>query len=288
MSEFMTTAPDTTGQPENGTTTLTTGFDFNSALSAEYRNNPSITKFGGDVNKMAKSYLSLESLMGQGRVTIPKDDNDALAWGTYDKAFGIPETADGYELNAPQGADLSVFKALMKESHISPSIAQKLLDAHLGEFAAVEQLRAQEAEAAKAAAENELKNKWGMKYSENMANASRFLEKMSGNQADYEYYLSKIGNDSKFIELLARMGENVSEGSLGGFEGQVSGFTKTPAEARAEWDKIQNDPNDAYWTGVRNKRNNSVWCKENKQSYISESERKARVAYVQSLLQMLG
>ncbi len=288
MSELMTTAPETTGQPATGTTPPTTGFDFNSALSVEYQNNPSITKFGGDVNKMAKSYLSLESLMGQGRVTIPKDDNDAIAWGMYDKAFGIPEAAEGYELNAPQGADLSTFKALMKENHISPSVAQKLLDAHLGEFTAVEQQRAQQAEAAKTAAENELKNKWGMKYSENMANANKFLEKMSGNQADYEYFLGKIGNDAKFIELLARMGENVSEGSLGGFEGQVSGFTKTPAEAKAEWDKIQNDPNDAYWTGARNKRNNPVWCKENKQSYVSESERKARVAYVQSLLQMLG
>lgn len=288
MSELMITAPETAGQPATGTISPTTGFDFSSALSVEYQNNPSITKFGGDVNKMAKSYLSLESLMGQGRVTIPKDDDDAVAWGAFDKAFGIPEAAKDYELNAPQGADLSTFKALMKENHISPSVAQKLLDAHLGEFTAVEQQRVQQAEAAKTEAEKELKNKWGMKYSENMANANKFLEKMSSNKADYEYFLSKIGNDAKFIELLARMGENVSEGSLGGFEGQVSGFTKTPAEAKAEWDKIQNDPNDAYWTGALNKRNNLVWCKENKQSYVSEAERKARVAYVQSLMQMLG
>ena len=144
----MTTAPDNSGQPETGTTP-SNGYNFSSALSVEYQNNPSITKFGGDVNKLAKSYLSLESLMGQGRVAIPKDENDANAWGLYDKAFGVPEAADGYELNAPEGADLTTFKDLMKQNHISPAVAQKLLDAHLNEFVVLEQSRQQEAEAVK-------------------------------------------------------------------------------------------------------------------------------------------
>lgn len=287
MSELMTTAPDNSGQPATGTNP-TTGFDFASALSAEYQENPSITKFGGDVNKMAKSYLSLESLMGQGRVAIPKDENDANAWGLYDKSFGVPEAADGYELTAPEGADLATFKSLMKENHIPSAVAQKLLDAHLNEFVNYEGAKQQEAEAAKSAAEAELKQEWGMKYGENMNNAAKFLEKMSGNKADYDYFLGKIGNDTKFIKLLARMGESVSEGSLGGFEGQASGFTKTPAEAKAELDKVLNDPDDAYWAGARNQRHDPVWCKKNNKPWISETERKARVAYVQSLMQMQG
>ena len=287
MSEVMTTAPDNSGQPETGTTP-SNGYNFSSALSVEYQNNPSITKFGGDVNKLAKSYLSLESLMGQGRVAIPKDENDANAWGLYDKAFGVPEAADGYELNAPEGADLTTFKDLMKQNHISTAVAQKLLDAHLNEFVVLEESRQQEAEAAKNAAEQQLKQKWGMKYNENMSNANKFLEKMSATKEDYEYFLSKIGNDAKFIDLLSRIGSSVSEGSLGGFEGQVSGFTKTPSEAQAELQKIFNDPNDAYWAGAKNKRNDPVWCRDNKQSWVSEEERKARVAYVQSLMQMQG
>ena len=80
MSDVMTTGSDFSGQPATETTNQSNGFNFSSALSAEYQNNPSITKFGGDVNKLAKSYLSLESLMGQGRVAIPKDDNDVNAW----------------------------------------------------------------------------------------------------------------------------------------------------------------------------------------------------------------
>lgn len=290
MSDLMTTEPDTSGQPTTGTETEnpTNGFDLSSVLSAEYQSHPSITKFGGDVNKMAKSYLSLESLMGQGRLAVPKDENDANAWGMYDKAFGVPEAPDGYELTAPEGASLDEFKSLMKANHIPPTVAQKLLDAHLNEFTQYENIKKQEMEAAKNEAETQLKQEWGMKYNENMSTAAKFLEKMSGNKADYDYFLGKIGNDAKFIKLLARMGESVSEGSLGGFEGQASGFTKTPTEAKAELDKILNDPNDAYWAGARNQRNNPVWCKKNNQPWISENERKARVAYVQSLMQMQG
>lgn len=287
MSDLMTTAPESSGQPATGTNP-TNGFDLASALSAEFQENPSITKFGGDVNKMAKSYLSLESLMGQGRVAIPKDENDASAWGLYDKSFGVPEAADGYELTSPEGADLATFKSLMKENHIPQAVAQKLLDAHLNEFVNYEGVKQQEMEAAKSAAETELKQEWGMKYGENMNNAAKFLEKMSGNKADYDYFLGKIGNDAKFIKLLAQMGESVSEGSLGGFEGQASGFTKTPAEAKAELNKVLNDPDDAYWAGARNQRHDPVWCKKNNKPWISETERKARVAYVQSLMQMQG
>lgn len=286
MSELLTTAPE--GQPDNATTTTTSGYDLSSALSVEYQNNPSITKFGGDVNKLAKSYLELQGLMGQGRVAIPKDDNDVNAWGLYDKAFGVPDAATGYELTAPDGADLTGFKDLMKQNHISPTVAQKLLDAHLSEFSNYEALKKQEAEVAKNAAETALKQEWGLKYPENMSKANKYLEKMSENQEDYKYFLDKIGNDAKFIKLLARMGDNISEGSLGGMEGQVSGFTKTPSEAKAELDRIMNDPEDAYWAGSLNKRNDPAWCKQNNKSFVSEQERKARVNYVLSLMQMQG
>lgn len=287
MTEEMTTDPNI-GQPSEGLGSSTSQpFDFSSALSAEYRDNPSITKFGGDVNKLSKSYLELQSLMGQGRVAIPKDENDGVAWGLYDKAFGVPDTAEAYELTG-EYADLPEFKTLMKQNHIPPATAQKLLDAHLHEFEAYEQLKSQEAEQARQTAANELKKEWGLKYNENIETARNFLQKMAGSREEYDYFNSLIGNDAKFIKLLSRIGSQISEGSLGGFEGQVSGFTKTPAEAKAELDKIMNDPSDAYWAGARNKRNDPNWCRQNNAHFVSESERKARVAYVNSLMQMVG
>lgn len=287
MTEEMTTDPSA-GQPSEGLGGNTSQtFDFSSALSSEYKDNPSITKFGGDVNKLSKSYLELQSLMGQGRVAIPKDENDGVAWGLYDKAFGVPDTAEAYELTG-EGADLAEFKTLMKQNHIPQATAQKLLDAHLHEFQVYEQLKSQQADQAKQTAEADLKKEWGLKYTENMEKAKNFLQKVSSDKDEFDYFCNLIGNDAKFIKLLSRMGSQISEGSLGGFEGQVSGFTKTPSEAKAELEKILNDPSDAYWAGARNKRNDPNWCRQNNAHFVSETERKARVAYVNSLMQMVG
>jgi hypothetical protein len=261
---------------------------FTDMLDASLRDNPSIVKFGGDPNKLAQSYLSLQSLMGQGRVAIPKDETDAEAWGMYDKAFGVPDKDDGYELTAPDGTDLSGFKKLMRENHISPKTAQKLLDAHLGDFQQLNDTIEQQRNAEKSAAEAELKKEWGLKYAENMQTANQTLKKLSATKEDYEHFLGVIGNDARFIRLLSSIGEKIGEGSLGGLEGQVSGFTRTPAEAGQELQRILSDPNDAYFAGVRNQRNNPVWCKEHNQTFVTEAERKARVEYVQSLMQMAG
>lgn len=294
MTEQMTTvAPEggaaavnaqpTVGNPESVITP-----DFTSALAPEFKNHPSITKFGGDINKLSKSYIELQSLMGQSKVAIPKDENDGVAWGLYDTAFGVPETADKYDLKAPDGVSLTEFKELMKANHIAPSVAQKLLDAHLGEFDRYDQAMQQQAQAEQAEAEKQLKQEWGAAYDEKMQKAAKFLEKMSGSKEENDYFLSKIGNDTRFIKFLARMGDSISEGTLGGMEGQVQGFTRTPSEAKAEFDRIMADPNDAYFAGVKNHRNDMAWCREHNQSYVSEQERKERVAYIESLMQMMG
>ena len=297
MTEQMTTVAPEAGaapvnaQPTVGETTTTTpasSYNFSDALSPEFKNHPSILKFGGDINKLSKSYVELQSLMGQSKVAIPKDENDGVAWGLYDNAFGVPETADKYDLKAPEGVSLDEFKTIMKQNHIPQSVAQKLLDAHLGEFDRYENAIKEQTKAEQAKCEKELKQEWGAAYDEKMDTAARVLEKMSGSKEEHDYFLNKIGNDTRFIRFLARMGESMSEGTLGGLEGQAGGFTKTPSEAKAEFDRIMADPNDAYFAGVKNKRNDMAWCREHNQSYVSEKERQERVAYMQSLMQMMG
>ena len=287
MSELMTTGSTTDFQPE--TTTTTGGFNFNEALSMEYKDNPSITKFGGDVNKLSKSYIELQSLMGQNKVAVPKDETDLTAWSMYDKAFGIPEKASEYNLTTEHDLDLTEFKDMMKKHHIPQKTAQELLNMHLSEFAKLEQQQADAFEAEKQATLQTLKQEWGHAFEQKRKDAALFLQKMAGNEEDYNYFLSKIGNDAKFIKILSKMSDATSEGSIGGMTGQVASYKiKTPAEARAEFERIQADSNDAYWSGIRNKRNDISWCKEHGQSFISESERKERVNYVNSLMQLMG
>jgi hypothetical protein len=290
MSELITDAPETqvtdNAQP---TETQTQTDTWVNSLSEEYRNHPSIQKFT-DPNGLAKSYLSLESMMGQEKIPVPKGADDTNAWGMYRKAFNVPENADGYNIKIEGVEDdkLGSLKELFHKHNISQEAAQELTNAHLDGvkdlFAHQDQLRQVAMENATA----ELKKDWGLKYEENLKTARNFLEKMAGNEEDYKYFEGVIGNDAKFIKLLTKMGESISEGSLGGFEAQSSGFVKTPAEAKAEFDAIMNNPDDAYWAGSRNKRDNIKYCKEHNLSYVPEEERKARVQYVNSLMAMMG
>ena len=258
-------------------------------LSEEYKNHPSIQKFQ-DANGLAKSYLSLESMIGQEKIPVPKNKDDANAWAVYNKAFGVPETADKYNVKIDGIPDesLSYFKEIMFKHHISNETAQELLNVHMEDFKKAKEFEIQQFNAESDKVTEQLKKEWGLKYDENLKQARTFLEKMCDNKEEYQYYDDKIGNDAHFIKLLARMGNSISEGSLGGFEGQVNGFTKTPAEAKQELDVIMNDPNDAYWAGARNKRNDAKYCREHNLSYVSEEERKARVNYVESLMKMQG
>ena len=260
-----------------------------SNLSEEYRNHPSIQKFN-DVNGMAKSYLSLESLMGQEKIPVPKGADDFNAWQVFNKAFNVPETADKYEFNieGTNEADFLGYKELMHKHHLPNDVAKELITQHLEAFKEYEQAKLDEINKARDLASESLKKEWGYKFEENIKTARNFLEKMSENEEDFNYFNQKIGNDAKFLKLLTKLGEKISEGELGGFEGQARSFTKTPSEAKAELDKILNDPNDAYWSGSRNRRNNMSYCREHNLSFVSEEERQARIKYVQSLMAMQG
>lgn len=260
-----------------------------SVFAPEYANNPSIQKFGGDPNKLANSYLQLQSLMGQGRVVIPKDADDVDAWANYDKAFGVPEVAEGYEIDAPDGVDMAEFNALMKENHITKSQAQNIWN-KLVEDMASSQAQAQ-ADYDKAVAEQDaiLHKEWGYKYKDNIQSADNLLHKITANEAEYNEMNQLLGNNATALKLLVRLSEATSEGSLKGFDSQVRSFAKTPAEARRELAQILQNPNDIYFTGVgANRRNDVRWCKENNQQWVSEEERKARVDYVNSLMEMAG
>lgn len=276
------------GMNEDLTPETAGGDEWYDELSDEYRNHPSITKFS-DANGLAKSYLSLESLMGRDKIPVPKGDDDVNAWSLYNKAFNIPNSAEDYKFEFEgDETQLTGYKQLAHKYHLSNDVAQALLNAHIQDFKDYEERKVQAFNAQSEEATKQLKAEWGLKYDENLKSARTFLEKMSDSKEEYDYYNDKIGNDVHFIKLLSKMGNSISEGSLGGFEGQVGGFTKTPAEAKAELDKIMNDPSDAYWAGSMNRRNDAKYCKEHNLTYVSEEERKARVEYVNSLMQMQG
>lgn len=286
MSEEMVTdtpAIADTAQPVQGAT-----------LSKEYLDNPSITKFmqDGNVNydNLAKSYLSLQSMLGQDKIVVPKDESDVQGWEMWDKKLGVPSKAEEYDLKLPDGTelDLSKVKELGKKLHLNQSSTQALLDAYIEDLNTQNQLSEQKRVEEMNSVVDSLKKEWGLKFNENITNANNTLKKLAGDDALYQRMNEKYGNDPDFIKLIAKAGGLLSEGSLGGFEGQVQGFNRTPAEAKKELERIMNDSNHPYWAGSRNKRDNMQWAKANGMSWVSPDEHKAAVELVQSYMAMGG
>lgn len=293
MSETdLTSAPVSDNGGETVSTTPSTGagapFDFNSVLSPEYKGNASFAKFGGDLNKLAGSYLQLESFMGSEKIPVPKDENDAEAWGMYRKAFGVPEKADGYELTAVEGFDSQELKQFAHSLNLNQKQAQALQDKYLGELMKIKESAEQEELAEFEEAKKSLKAEWGVKYDSNIKLAQNAIKQLVGQEA-FSRIEQKYGNDPDLIRAFSKAGAALSEGSIGGFVGQkTNSFALTPAEAQQELDKITNDPMSAYNVGVKNQRNNPDWARQHNQTYVSEEERLQAVEHVRRLMEMCG
>ncbi|MCQ2966768.1 MAG: hypothetical protein MJ250_08575 [Alphaproteobacteria bacterium] len=179
-------------------------------------------------------------------------------------------------LTAPENIDLTEFMSLMNEHQISESVAQKLLDAHLSEFNKFEQELERQADKNRQDTETALKKEWGTDFDTRLKNADACLKRLSGD--DYDYFINQYGNDAFFIRFLDKLSSSLSEGSLETTEGMNK---ISPAE---ELSKILSDPNDVFWAGAKNYRNNFKWCEEHNQPFVTEQERLDRVKYVQELI----
>ena len=252
-----------------------------SSLPEDLRDNPNIQKFKGPEG-LAKSYLELSTLLGHEKVPIPKDENDLAAIAHLDKVRGVPEDPKGYELKAPeapQGLEemtfgMDEFKAFAHKHKLTPAQAQGVMNDYTEMLGNIQKQSQDGYVESIKQTKNELMKEWGLAYDTKVKLAQSVMNKFAGSKEEFDAINAKIGADPVALKWLAKVGDNFKEGSLGDMGSHTSSFTKTPAEAKGEYDKIMNDPNDIYWSGVRN---NQI---------VSESVRKERISYVESLLKM--
>ena len=251
-------------------------------LPADIKANPSIQKFKKPED-MAKSYLELSGLLGHEKIALPKDADDVVAIAHLNRALGVPEDPSKYELEAiaaPEGFEGmefgdDAFKQLAFNHKLTPAQANGLKKDYVAMLAEMkgnaEKAYTEQIEASKSA----LTKEWGLAYEPKVKLAQSLMNKFAGSKENFDAINAKIGTDPAALRMLAKIAENFSEGSLGDLGDEGSRFTKTPSEAKAEYDKIMNDPNDVYWSGVRN---NAI---------VSESIRKERISHVESLLKQM-
>jgi hypothetical protein len=287
MIEQMTTdTPVSTDNVQPSETPVSNWYDN---LDAGLKEHPSVQKFN-DVNGLAKSYLSLESRMGQGTLTKPKDENDVDSYNELYNFLGVPTEAKGYELKyeGVEESELEGFKNIAHELKMTPQQAEGALKAHIEGIQQLEQQRTQKFNEQTAQTEQELKQEWGLKYNENLQKAQQVMTKFAGDEATAKALEEAFGSNPHAIKMLANIGNQFSEGTMGKLPPNHSSYVKTPADAKAEYNAIMADKNDAYWAGSMNHRDNMQHCQKTGQAFVSPADQKARVEYVESLMKQMS
>ena len=158
-----------------------------------------------DVNGLAKSYIELETKLGEGFKAPETDEEKAKLWAK----LGRPEDAEGYEL---EGEDELGFKAHAFELGLS----QDQVARHATWFKGIMARHAEGIAEKSKASEVKLREKWGDKYAENTALANREL--LACYSEDLVDRLEQGGflDDSEFIAHLHQAGKRTADDSIGG------------------------------------------------------------------------
>jgi len=206
---------------------------------------------------MLKSYNEVEKLVGLEKIAMPRKDKS----GSYKKGelervltqLGAPKEAKDYMLSAnfksPEGLEIDEqemanFKEASHKLGLLPHQFAGLMDyftAYLGRG-----LEAQKKtnETSFNEANLNLRTKWGSTYDEKVKLANMILRSFVEDRTQSEAIVKKYGNDSVIIELLANIGDNLSEDSL--VKKGMSGLLLTPNAAQVEINKIKSDSKHPY------------------------------------------
>lgn len=241
--------------------------DWKAGVSEEYAANKTIKSLldGSEsleafTEGLTKQLYNVESLIGGDKAVLPNENSTAEQIQEFHEKIGKPDSAEGYkfEYEHPQGRVRdekldSVLRDTFFESHVSGEAAEKVYAAindHLQELdrAAIEGINNKSAEQLEA-----LKNEWGMKYDDNLAEANRAVEALitEDNQGVIDKLkMFNLTNDPDVIKWFNGIYNTMlKEDSAVPSESATSSFKMTPAEAQNELNKMTGDKNHPIWKG---------------------------------------
>ena len=202
---------------------------------------------------LAQGYFNLEKQLGTDKISVPKDG----AWDPIARQrLGIPDAPDGYQIKKPElpegvqwdGEFEKTAVAQMHKAGFTPSQVQAAIDLYASQTLNLHKsgadalaAREQEATAAQEEAQKALRAEWGKAYDTKLQYASRAVAHLGGeNLQKFMNENPAIGNHPEMIKAMAKVGELLGEDTLK--VGKSAGGPLTPAEARAEANKLMATP----------------------------------------------
>lgn len=211
--------------------------------NVDLRNNPTLQKYESQ-EAANQGHLKLAESFGMEKQVWPKDDNDTERWAEVNGRLGVPEKAEGYDLEGvvnPEGVQL-FDKARFQEMLHKHDAPKKVADGLWKDY--TESMNSQYADAQTQfdanveASKNELKQEWGEAYEGKIKGGNAVIETLAGSQEQKDALTVALAQTPDGMRFLASIHGMMKESSVGGFQVKES-FTKTPAEAQTEIDTIK-------------------------------------------------
>jgi hypothetical protein len=237
------------------TETLTDG-DWRDQLPDDLRDHQSLQNIT-DVGALAKTMIHAQSMVGAEKIPVPgkwASDDD---WNQVYQKLGRPDEADGYEFDfgdQPLDDDfVNNFRSTAHDAGLSARQAQKLVawytDIAREHGGGSEEEIQHAVEAAKTAAETELKKEYGNALKDRLEMGDNLLNEF-GAEGIMELTLADgtpLVNNPAFIKTVVAaahwINESVSEDKLIGDKGSTA---MTPAEADQKIAELMR-PDGPYW-----------------------------------------
>ncbi len=245
-----------------------TSLDFNSILSSlpeDLRSDPSLSTIK-DTSTLVKNYINAQKMIGNS-VRIPRQDdpqelkdsffaklkdvpgimkiptNEAEQQALF-SALGRPISADGYALNAPEGAEfdpniINEFKGVAHKLGLSNNQAAALVN-----FQLQQEGKARAANEAEVAATTALLSKeWGSEYTNRINAVKELISTYSNKFPDQAAALvdNRVMNNPVVLMMAAELAKTYKEQGLIK-ESNTLQWGLTPEEAREKILEVKNNP----------------------------------------------
>ncbi|RIK92879.1 MAG: hypothetical protein DCC73_11415 [Proteobacteria bacterium] len=236
-----TTAPAAATGASAGQGGEATAPDWLATLPDALQGEPTLKLFK-DVPALAQSYVEVRKAIGQDKVILPKDADDAAGWDRVYRALGRPEAADKYELPAVEEADqkfLSAYCEVAFQNGLNNAQAKNLMDFANARAAEIQKAEDDARQARLAQEEAALKAEWGAAYDANDAIANRAIQRFGMGPDHFKAFRDSMGFAAS-MKFLHKLGAALGEA---GFvpDGQPAVGAMTPAQAQAEIAVLQKD-----------------------------------------------
>ena len=198
-----------------------------------------------------KSYSEIEKLVGHEKIAMPKKDKDGnYEPGEFERVMtqlGMPKDAKEYKTSAnfklPEGVNIdpkleTEFKARARAAGLLPGQYAFMMDELSGMLTRGGQSMKEAQEKNFNESVLNLRTKWGSAYDSKAQLANRVLSTFADQNKAAEI-VKKYGNNPEIIEILANVGENLSEESL--VKVGMSGTSMSPEEANIQIMKVREE-----------------------------------------------